>query len=253
MKPIRFVILLLSAALAACSAERFETVGRPDVSVRNACYPSNRAPLQSQYFIKLPVGAVRPAGWVARQLQLQAEGLNGHLDEISVWLEKERNAWLGRGDSNGWEEVPYWLRGYAATAWILGDRAMTEKARGWIEGILSTQRPDGWFGPVLENERGSRDLLANMVVCWIMQDYYDYTGDERVIAFLTNYYKWLAACPDELFLKHYWDNSRGGDMMWTLAWLYNRTGDDRSPDWPARFIAIRPTGPGRRSCPTGTS
>lgn len=63
MKPIRFVILLLSAALAACSAERFETVGRPDVSVRNACYPSNRAPLQSQYFIKLPVGAVRPAGW----------------------------------------------------------------------------------------------------------------------------------------------------------------------------------------------
>lgn len=229
MKPIRFVILLLSAALAACSAERFETVGRPDVSVRNACYPSNRAPLQPQYFIKLPVGAVRPAGWVARQLQLQAEGLNGHLDEISVWLEKERNAWLGRGDSNGWEEVPYWLRGYAATAWILGDRAMTEKARGWIEGILSTQRPDGWFGPVLENERGSRDLLANMVVCWIMQDYYDYTGDERVIAFLTNYYKWLAACPDELFLKHYWDNSRGGDMMWTLAWLYNRTGDESLP------------------------
>lgn len=147
MKPIRFVILLLSAALAACSAERFETVGRLDVSVRNACYPSNRAPLQPQYFIKLPVGAVRPAGWVARQLQLQAEGLNGHLDEISVWLEKERNAWLGRGDSNGWEEVPYWLRGYAATAWILGDRAMTEKARGWIEGILSTQRPDGWFDP----------------------------------------------------------------------------------------------------------
>ncbi len=229
MKPIRFVILLLSAALAACSAERFEIVGRPDVSVRNACYPSNRAPLQPQYFIKLPVGAVRPAGWVARQLQLQAEGLNGHLDEISVWLEKERNAWLGRGDSNGWEEVPYWLRGYAAMAWILGDRAMTEKARGWIEGILSTQRPDGWFGPVLENERGSRDLLANMVVCWIMQDYYDYTGDERVIAFLTNYYKWLAACPDELFLKHYWDNSRGGDMMWTLAWLYNRTGDESLP------------------------
>ncbi len=230
MKPILFAALLFSTNLfASCSTERFETVDRPDTSVRNAYYASNRAPLQPQYFVKLPVGAVQPGGWIARQLRLQAEGLNGHLDEISIWLEKEHNAWLGRGDSNGWEEVPYWLRGYAATAYILGDRAMTDEARSWIEGILSTQQPDGWFGPVLTNERGSRDLLANMVVCWIMQDYYDYTGDERVITFLTNYYKWLAACPDEHFLKHYWDNSRGGDMMWTLAWLYNRTGDEALP------------------------
>ena len=201
MKPIRFVILLFSAAFAACSAERFDIVDRPDTSSRNAYYASNRAPLQPQYFIKLPVGAVRPAGWIARQLRLQADGLAGNLGRISQWLEKDCNAWLGRGDSNGWEEVPYWLRGYAATAYILGDRAMTDEARSWIEGILSTQRPDGWFGPVLTNERGSRDLLANMVVCWIMQDYYDYTGDERVIAFLTSYYKWLAACPDELDRK----------------------------------------------------
>lgn len=211
---------------AGCSCETFETVDRPDISSRNSHYASNLIPLHPQYFIKLPAGAVWPAGWIARQLKLQAAGLNGHLGEISAWLQKENNAWLGRGDEHAWEELPYWLRGYAASAYILEDPAMLEEARFWIEGILTTQQPDGWFGPALDDREGRRDLLANMMVCWIMQDFYEYTGDERVIPFLTAYYKWLADYPEEKFLTHYWDNSRGGDMMWTLAWLYNRTGDE---------------------------
>lgn len=219
----------------SCGNERIESVERPDSSVRNAHYVSNRAPLQPQYFIPLPMGDVRPAGWVARQLQLQAEGLNGHLGEISIWLEKEHNAWLGRGAENGWEEVPYWLRGYAAAAYLLEDPEMLDEARFWIDGILSTQQPDGWFGPVLEDEHGNRDLLANMTVCWIMQDYYEYTGDERVLDFLTAYCRWLEQYPEEHFLKHYWDNSRGGDQMWSVAWLYNRTGDESLLDLAAKI------------------
>ncbi len=31
--------------------------------------------------------------------------------------------------------------------------------------------------------------------------------------------------PDEKFLKTYWQNSRGGDNLWSVLWLYNRTGD----------------------------
>ncbi len=225
MKTIKLSLLAAAALFAACSAEKVETVDRPDTSSSNSHYASNLAPLQPQYFIKLPIGTVKPSGWVARQLELQAAGLNGHLGEISKWLEKDSNAWLGRGDQNQWEEVPYWLRGYAASAYILEDPAMLAEARFWIEGILATQQPDGWFGPILEDEQGRRDLLANMMVCWIMQDFYEYTGDERVIPFLVNYYRWLAQYPDDKFLTRYWDNSRGGDMMWTLAWLYNRTSD----------------------------
>lgn len=109
--------LILGAMLAAgCSGERFDTVDRPDTSPRNSHYVSNRAPMQPQYFIKLPIGDIKPAGWIARQLELQADGLNGHLGEISSWLVKENNAWLGLGDENQWEELPYWLRGYAASA-----------------------------------------------------------------------------------------------------------------------------------------
>ena len=234
-KTFRYLVPAVLLACTACSGERFETVDRPDTSTRNAHYVSNLAPLQPQYFIPLPMGSVRPAGWVARQLELQAEGLNGHLGEISIWLEKEHNAWLGRGTANGWEEVPYWLRGYAAAAYLLEDPEMLAETRFWIEGILSTQQPDGWFGPALDDERGNRDLLANMTVCWIMQDYYEYTGDERIPAFLAAYCKWLAQYPEERFLKHYWDNSRGGDQMWSVAWLYNRTGDESLLDLAAKI------------------
>jgi len=30
----------------------------------------------------LPLGAIRPAGWLKDQLRVQAEGLSGHLDEF---------------------------------------------------------------------------------------------------------------------------------------------------------------------------
>ena len=51
-------------------------------------------------------------------MKRQRDGLCGNLDEISVWLQKDDNAWLspdGKG-KYGWEEVPYWLRGYIQLA-----------------------------------------------------------------------------------------------------------------------------------------
>ena len=62
-----------------------------------------------QHFIKLPVGSIQPEGWLKEYLIRQRDGLTGHLNEISAWLEKNNNAWLHTGD-HGWEEVPYWLK-----------------------------------------------------------------------------------------------------------------------------------------------
>lgn len=59
-------------------------------------------------------------GRQARYLELQRDGLTGHLGEISAWLEKDGNAWLSDGGDHGWEEVPYWLKGYGNLAYITG-------------------------------------------------------------------------------------------------------------------------------------
>lgn len=154
----------------------------------------------------------------------QKNGLNGHLSEISAWLDKENNAWLGTGIDYGWEEVPYWLKGYANTAYLLQDSEMIDEARVWIEAVLESQRDDGYFGPWIERN-GSPDLWGNMIMLWCLRSYYEYTGDERILPFMTRYFRWQDGLPDEHFLQDYWENSRGGDNLDIILWLYAHTGD----------------------------
>lgn len=199
-------------------------VDRPDVSVQNVNYTGNRAPLKPLNFIKLPVGAVVPSGWVHEYLVRQKNGLTGKLGEISAWLEKDNNAWLQSGGDHGWEEVPYWLKGYGNMAYILQDSTMIRETMTWVNAAFESQQPNGYFGP--ENLRnGKRELWANMIMIWCLQSYYEYSGDQRVIDLMTKYFKWQMTVPDENFLKDYWENSRGGDNLLSIYWLYNITGD----------------------------
>lgn len=98
------------------------------------------------------------------------------------------------------------------------------ETRVWIEAAIASQREDGYFGPV--NERnGRKELWANMIMLWCMQSYYEYSQDSRVLDLMTAYFKWQLTVPDKDFLKDYWENSRGGDNLYSVYWLYNITGD----------------------------
>ncbi len=222
-----FTILTVMFSLHTTAQNNMKVtiVDRPDKSRENNNYITNRAPLQPLSFIKLPVGDIKPEGWTLKLLELQKDGLNGHLGEISAWLDKENNAWLGTGSDYGWEEVPYWLKGYGNMAYILNDKEMIEETKTWLEAVFKSQREDGYFGPYIE-KNGRPDLWGNMIMTWCLQSYYEFSGDERVIDLLTNYFKWQLNLPEDMFLKDYWENSRGGDNLLSIYWLYNITGDD---------------------------
>lgn len=227
----RMAGLLLTAGIlaTACTSDRLSSevtlVNCPDCIPTNVSYTGNRLPLRPLNFLKLPVGSIQPEGWLRRYLELQKDGLSGHLNEISAWLAKDNNAWLTNGGDHGWEEVPYWLKGYGNLAYILNDPDMIAETKVWIEGAFANQQPDGYFGPV--NERGGkRELWAQMIMLWCLQSYYEYSADPRVLTLMTNYFKWQLSVPDDLFLEDYWENSRGGDNLLSVYWLYNRTGDD---------------------------
>ena len=229
------VACLLAGALlsAGCASRSGVTSVMRFPKGKNASYPSPAAPLVSQQLVKLPVGSIRPEGWIRSQMERSRDGLCGHLGTLSAWLEKEQNAWLGNGGRWGWEEVPYWLRGYAGLAYAFGDPDMLAETKVWIEAILSSQREDGFFGPDLGldkgllqgKERGAPDLWPNMVALWILQDYYEYTSDERVIPFMLKYFHYVDQFPENQLYSSYWENTRAGDNLWSVVWLYSRTGE----------------------------
>ena len=222
------MMLSLYATVAMQHGLQATIVDKPASGV-NAYYGGSRAPLQSTPLVKLPITAYAPGGWLKRCLELQRDGLMGNLGEISVWLTKEDNAWLnpsGKGKF-GWEEVPYWLRGYSRVAYVLQDPTMLAETKVWVEGTLNSARPNGDFGPIHDHHPGVRDLWAQMLMLQVLQSWYEYSGDKRVVPFMTAYFHWQLTIPDKDFLKDYWENSRGGDNLASVYWAYNRTGDPK--------------------------
>ena len=208
-------------------------VERPSTATTNSFYVSNKSPLEPLYFMKLPVGTIKPGGWILKYLQLQRDGLTGQLGNISAWLDKNNNAWYsgtGKGD-HGWEEVPYWLKGYGDLGYILNDKKIIDETKSWLEKVFESQRADGYFGPgeVVRNQQDAiikiPDLWPNMIMLWCLQSYYEYSNDARVIPFMSKYFKWQSTVPDSLLLRTYWENSRGGDNLYSIYWLYDHTGE----------------------------
>ena len=231
--PIVFAAGWLSLALwGAINAGEVAFVERPGLGPPNRFYIANRAPLKPSPLVKLPIGAIRPAGWLRQQLELQADGFHGHLTDISPFLRKENNAWLSASGvgASGWEEVPYWLKGFGDCAYLLGRTPQIEEARTWIEAALASQAPDGFFGPrpgvtsTVESTRGKYDLWPNMVMLFCLQSWHEFTGDVRVLDLMTRYFQWQLEVPEAEFLPPFWQQQRAADNLFSVYWLYNRTG-----------------------------
>jgi hypothetical protein len=146
----------------------------PGLSVHPS-YGGNRAPLRPSPFLKLPIGSIKPQGWLRHQLELEADGMTGHLEEISKWCKLENSAWATRDGSGqyGWEELPYWLKGYGDLGYVLGDERIIRGARKWIDAVLASQRPDGFFGPEANKTslEGKPDLWPHMVMCNVLESF----------------------------------------------------------------------------------
>ena len=183
-----------------------------------------------------------------------ANGFTGRLPEISPYCRFEGSAWASpKGEGRAfWEELPYWLRGYTALAYTLGDDRLIREARRWIDAVMSSQREDGYFGPRANLSADyaearylnhpSPDLWPNMIMLFALRTHYEATGDERVLRFMTKYFRWQSQLPLPQFLSGRWSNWRAGDNLDSIFWLYNRTGErwlldlarlnhERGQDW----------------------
>ncbi len=190
----------------------------------------------------LPLGCIRPEGWLKRQLRIQADGLSGHLDEF--WPSISQSPWLVPGGAGeGWERVPYWLDGLVPLAYLLGDERLIEKARRDIDIILSAQAEDGWLGP--SDERSKSDYWPQYLILKVLAQYAEVSGDPRAVPAMLR-----SARAMDLWMDRHppqgWAHYRVPDLLWALAWLYDRTGEEwlvdlskraarMSYDWPGHF------------------
>jgi len=240
-----FIVLASLPGFAYTGVEKQQevrVVSVPPVTGHNNFYTGNRAPLLPSPLIKLPIGSIRPEGWLRHQLELMAAGFSGNLTDISKWCHFEGSAWAsakGEGEF-GWEELPYWLKGFIDLGYVLKDERIINESRRWAEAILSSQELDGYFGPRINKK--NHDLWPNMIALYVLRSYYEATGNKRVIPLMTKYFRWLNTIPLEHFLPGSWQKWRGGDNLDHIYWLYNHTGEawllelarvnhERTADW----------------------
>ena len=189
--------------------------------------PSGAAPVRGRpgdlaepAFRPLPLGSIRPAGWLRRQLQLQADGLTGHLDEF--WPDVAQSQWFG-GSAEGWERAPYWLDGAIPLAWILDAHPLKARITGYVEHIVSHQRADGWYAPYPGDAAARRyDPWAILLVNKVLVQYHEATGDERVLEAVRRSLRALLAGLDRTPLFD-WGRFRWFEGLVSAFYVYERT------------------------------
>jgi len=160
--------------------------------------------LKEQYQI-LPLGEVRPTGWIKAQIQENLNGFTGHLDQLVPDLivqddiygrnrlsKKVKNKDVGAlGVAGDWqvqflwwnsETQSNWWDGYIRSSILVNSSTDLKKCAQYIDRILSTQDKDGYIGiydPELrykfngENgELWSKATLLRGLLAW-----YDYKKD----------------------------------------------------------------------------
>ena len=220
-------------------------------------YPGNRARLAPLAMLRLPIGAVRAEGWLAGQLDLMRDGMVGRLAELSDFLRPD-NGWFG-GSNPGWEEQPYWLRGFYPLGVLTGDERIRAEGLRWIEAVIGSRQPDGYFGAACHKAvAGSHgemlpDLWPHMVMLDALVLHHEATGDPRVLELARAFCEWCRALPDGQFIPRLrgdlWQSwreefgtwkigvqvKRAGDMIPHIHWLYGLSGEPWLLDLATRF------------------
>ncbi len=176
---------------------------------------------------------LKPMGWLKRQLEIQAEGLNGNLDK--VWRDVRDSAWVG-GDAESWERVPYWLDGFIPLAYLLENEDMIMRAKRYIDAIIENQQPDGWLCPCAEEKRPTYDSWAVQLILKVLTVYYECSGDERVPKVIydatKNYYALLKNGTIKLYN---WGKARWFECFISLNFLYEKYEEEWMQDF-ARLL-----------------
>ena len=196
-------------------------------------------------FIPLPVGAVKPTGWLKTTLQTWANGITGHLYEYrsdTFW-----NTWDNRRHRNEhpkeeewwpFEQQAYWADGLVRLAYILDDDRLRRLADEFVNKVLAGQNPDGYMGGWPDKPyRMAGDIYVQTELYLSLMSYYSATKDPRIINAMQKALRHIYANYEpstDNAVSPVWNGENG--WPWTchiidpILWVYSKTGDQQMMD-----------------------
>jgi hypothetical protein len=186
-------------------------------------------------FEPLPLGSIKPLGWMKDQLHLMADGLPGHLFDF-YRLVKDA-PWMGGNQEYSPlnEAFPYFFNGLVPLAYALDDERLKTQVLTAADYIIGHQHEDGWIGPECERDLSKRNFWgryplflgliqlievdsgrANTAIIPALHRFV-----ELMHSMLSSSHKGYVWTPGDQFDEQ-WGRSRAADMIIALQWLYEK-------------------------------
>jgi len=178
--------------------------------------------LQPYKYIPLPLGTVKPSGWLKAQLLVERFGQSGYLHEFyppvaySPWIVDCSTVPGGCQDTNCAEDFPYWFAAAVPLAILTEDPILLSNISSYVDHILATQDPSGWLGPAAGDNDGNSHWCRWPVLSGLIA-WREATGDARILpaiyAYLHEAYRRLSTVGP---LGGNWAGSRYQDFVYLL-------------------------------------
>jgi uncharacterized protein len=207
----------------------------------NICYTEK----QKSKFYRLPLGNITAAGWLKQQLEIEAAGMGGHLDELEPkmiydpFVSRAHEKKLG--DAYDPSLIPGWSSEISGTYWnglvllafVLDSEELKGKAKGWVDAVLANQEENGYIGGYGKDDDRMQDYNA-WSMNWAMRallPYYEATDRQDV----------LEACHRGLlWFVHNWSDHftdyAGSTLIESMIEVFLYTGDKKLLDWAERYL-----------------
>jgi uncharacterized protein len=195
------------------------------------------ARLRQRIFTPLPLGQIKPTGWLRQQLQIQADGLSGALDQF--WPDIQDSSWFG-GSAEGWERAPYWLDGVIPLAHLLDDAVLMARIKSYIDYIVSHQADDGWLGPRdanVENIEATAeyDPWGLILALKMLVQYHEISQEPEVLDAVKRCLRMMDQHMDRTPLFN-WSQYRWFESLVSIYYVYELTNEDWLIDLARKFF-----------------